>query len=101
MQDDGPRRANQLNLLLSVVTEANNAVDRDSIARECAKRFDAAPNGVEALQWLKGLFRLDAVAATQLFVSTLSNHNDSNTRHRAIEYFADNLWRPISCGTRY
>ena len=86
--EEGPRWAHHLDQVVRILNVAEKMEDRDLIARECRKRLDVDLGGALSVQWLKGLFRFDAVAGTQCLINSLSDPDKKETRARAIEWFA-------------
>ena len=86
--ETGPRWAQHLDHVLDILGEATSVGDREAIAQECIKRYEADPLGPLALVWLKGLFRFDALKGTQVLTEALGDSNDPSTRKRAVEIFA-------------
>ena len=86
--ETGPRWAQHVDQVLHILNEARVVTDRESIAQECIKRYEADPTSPVALIWLKGLFRFDALTGTRLLTEALADSDDTRTRTRAVEIFA-------------
>ncbi len=86
--ETGPRWAQHLDSVLAILGETRSAADRDAVAQECRRRYDADPVGPLALVWLKGLFRFDAVRGTQMLTETVADRDDPDTCKRAEKVFA-------------
>ena len=84
----GPRLVQHLDQVLHILNEAKGVTDRESIAQECIKRYEADPTSPVALIWLKGLFWFDALTGTRLLTEALADSDDTRTRTRAVEIFA-------------
>ena len=74
--------------VLRILEETESETDRETITRECEKRYRANPDGMSALAWLQGLFRFDAVRGAQALSEEFANREDAGTCERAIETFA-------------
>ena len=94
----GARWANHLDKVLRILDDASSKADRESIASECATRYEADPVGALALSWLTGLFRFDAARGMHTLITGLSGSCDPDTRERAIETFATLFGGPDSVG---
>jgi hypothetical protein len=87
--ETGPRWAHHLDQVLRILGQVvTGDPDRQTVAQECAKRYEADPAGPLALIWLRGLFRLDAERGTQVLATGLASANDPDVRARAIDTFA-------------
>ena len=85
--DAAPNWAHHLYDVLRILHSADEETDRQAIARECAKWYEADPTGLLALDWLRGLFRFDAVRGTEALIQQLADGNDPGTRGWAIRAF--------------
>lgn len=81
--------AHNLTSVLQILGETSSKKDREKIAQECAKRYEAAPLGPLALAWLKGLFRFDAERGTQVLTASLADSENPVIRERALGIFAN------------
>ena len=86
--DSAPRWVSHVDGVLRILREANGLADRETIARECAGRYQANPRGALALTWLRGLFQFDAVRGMQALIRELEGSKDAGSAARAIETFA-------------
>ena len=86
--DAGPRWARHLDRVLRILSEASDATDRETIARECAGRYEADSLGALALAWLRGLFQLDADRGTQALIGGIESCKEAGSPDRTIETFA-------------
>ena len=88
MDETAPRWAHHLEQVLRILDDTSSETGRESIAEECAPRYETDPAGALALTWLKGLFRFDAERGTQALIGGLRDSNDPGVRERAIASFA-------------
>lgn len=86
--ETGTRWAHHLEQVLRILDGTSGNPDRQAIAKECARRYVASPNGPLALVWLRGVFRFDAERGTQVLTEELTATDDADTRARAIAAFA-------------
>ena len=86
--DSGPRWVDHVDGVLRILSEANGLADRETIARECAGRYEANPRGALALTGLRGLFQFDAVRGMQALIRELEGSKDAGSADRAVETFA-------------
>ena len=86
--DTEPHWAHHLDGALRILNEANDVAGRETIARECADRYKAAPLGALALVWLKGLFQFDAARGAQVLIRSLEDGKAAGSADRAIKIFA-------------
>ena len=84
----GKRWAQHLDNVLYILDETTSETDREAIAQECIKRYEADPVGPVAPCWLKGLFRFDAPKGTQVLTEALAASDDPSVRALAVEIFA-------------
>ena len=85
--DTGPLWSDHLDKVLQILSAATNDVDRMTIARECAGRYEADPLGLLALVWLRGLFQFDAAWGAQVLIQRLEGVKDAGSADQAIETF--------------
>ena len=86
--DTEPHWAHHLDGALRILNEANDVAGRETIVRECADRYKAAPLGALALVWLKGLFQFDAARGAQVLIRSLEDGKAAGSADRAIKTFA-------------
>ena len=86
-EDSGPNLAHHLDHALRIL-DSSEAEDRETIAQACARRYEADPTGPLALNWLRGLFRFDAVRGTKALIGQFADGNDPGTRKRPVETLA-------------
>ena len=86
--DSAPRWVRHVDGVLRILREANSLADRETIARECAGRYEANPRGALALTWLRDLFQFDAVRGMQALIRELEGSKDAGSADRAVETFA-------------
>lgn len=87
-EDTAPNWARHLDHVLHILDSADKAADREAIAQECARRYEADLTGSLALNWLRGLFRFDAARGTEALSQRLVGGGDPSTRQWAIRVFA-------------
>ena len=87
-EDERANWAEHIDQISSILDESGDAVDRDSVARECADRYRADSSGQLGLSWLRGLARFDPAEATEALKGTLVEPDDAASRERAVEIFA-------------
>ena len=86
--DTEPHWTRHLDSVLRILTETNEVIDRETVARECADRYEADSQGALALVWLKGLFQFDAIQGAQVLIRELEGGNAAGSVDRTIETFA-------------
>ena len=86
--DSAPRWVRHVDGVLRILREASGLADRETIARECAGRYETNPRGALALTWLRGVFQFDAVRGMQALIRELEGSKDAGSADRAVEAFA-------------
>lgn len=84
---EAPRRLHHLDDLLRVLTDSGE--QRAEVARECADRYEADPEGVFAIRWLRALFQVDAAWGARLLTESLSEVANPAVCERGVETFAE------------
>lgn len=84
----GPRWADHLDRVLRVLSEVATADDREKIARECVDRYRSDPKGPQALTWLRGAFRFDAIQGANALIDQLNKDDSHANGEYAIGAFA-------------
>ena len=87
-KERGARWLHHLELALRVLREAEGEEERETIARECRKRYEAEPTGPLALMWLRGLFQFDAERGARVLMKAFGNGGEARTSERAVVAFA-------------
>ena len=82
------RRSRHLDQALRILEEADEQGVRETIAEECAIRYQDDPNAPLAVVWLKGLFRFDPAQGARLMADEFEGNSDPAIRKRVIETFA-------------
>jgi len=86
--ETAPRLAHHLDQVLHALKNSIADLDCQTVAKECAVRYEADPTGPLALIWLKGLFRFDAQRGSDALIAQLTSVDDPSTRERAVATFA-------------
>ena len=86
--DTEPHWVRHLDSVLRILTEAGDVAGRETIAQECACRYEANPLGALGLVWLRGLFQFDAVRGTQVLIRSIEDGETAGSADRGIEIFA-------------
>ena len=87
-KDTAPNWAHHLDHIFRILHIAEGETDRQAIARECARRYEANPTGPLALNWLRGLFQFDLAQGTEALLQQLTSEDDPAVREWAIGAFA-------------
>ena len=82
------QRARHLDQALRILEEADEPGVRQTIAEECASRYQDDPNAPLAVVWLKGVFRFGPARGAKLLADEFEGNSDPAIRKRAIETFA-------------
>ena len=82
------QRSRHLDQALRNLEEADEQEVRETIAEECAVRYQEGPNAALAVVWLKGLFRFDPARGARLLADEFEGNSDPAIRKRVIETFA-------------
>ena len=83
---EAPRQLHRLGYLLRILIDGGEK--RADVARECAGRYEADPEGGFAIMWLRGLFQVDAARGARLLTESLSEVGSPAVRKRGVETFA-------------
>ena len=81
-----PRRLRHLDHLLRIL--ADSGEQQAEVAGKCAGRYEADPEGVFAITWLRGLFQVDAAWGARLLTGSLSEVGNPAVRERGVESLA-------------
>ena len=84
----GSRWVSHLERVLRVLEATINEKEREAVAEECTKCYEANHSDVSAIVWLKALFEFDPLRGTHALLESLADSNDPDTRKRAISTFA-------------
>ena len=82
------QRARHLDQALRILEEADEPWVRQTIAEECASRYQDDPIAPLAVVWLKGVFRFGPARGAELLADEFEGNSDPAIRKRAIETFA-------------
>ena len=80
------RRLRHLDHLLRIL--ADSGEQQAEVAGKCAGRYEADPEGVFAITWLRGLFQVDAAWGARLLTGSLSEAGNPAVRERGVESLA-------------
>ena len=87
-KESGGRWLHHLERVLRVLREAEGEEDRETIARECRKRYEADPTGPLALMWLRGLFQFHAEQGARVLMKAVGNGSGARSPEHAVVTFA-------------
>ncbi len=87
-----PRRVDHLGHLLRIL--ADSGKQQAEVAEKCAGRYEADPEGVFAITWLRGLFQVDAAWGAKLLTGSLSEAGNPAVRERGVESLAALFGQP-------
>ena len=82
------QRSRHLDQALGILEEADEQGARETIAEECAIRYQDDPNAPLAVVWLKGLFRFNPARGARLLADEFEGNSDPAIRKRVIGTFA-------------
>ena len=95
--ENGSLWAGHLGRVLRILSEARKPEDRNSIMEICVNRYTSDPTGPLAFTWLRGMFRFDAIRATDILVQQLQEGESLDISESAVGAFAALLDYDKSC----
>ena len=86
--ENAPKWLHHVERILRVLTATESKEDREAIARECLRRFEADEGGPLALMCLRGLFQFDPHCGAKTLIGSLGDGSDAEVSKRAVKTFA-------------